>query len=186
MGGQIMLQPLVSKRLRLRAFTEKDSPRVQELANNQELADLIGLPYPYKLEYAKSWISSQPALVEQEIEFPFAITIIESDEPIGTITIRVDKTNKRGELGYWMGRAYWGRGYATEAVKRLLTFGFEDLNLNKMWALAISRNTASISVLQKAGLQKEGTLSQHKFLLNRFEDVEVFGLLKEDYEKGNY
>lgn len=182
----MMLQSLDSERLRLRAFTKKDSPRVQELANNQELANFIGLPHPYKLEYAEGWIDSMPALVEQETEFPFAITLKESDDLIGTITIRMDKMNKRGELGYWMGREYWGRGYATEAVKRLLPFGFEDLNLNKMWASAISRNPSSQSVLLKSGLQKEGTLRQHNYLLDNFEDVEVFGLIKMDYEKGIY
>lgn len=155
--------------------------RVQELADDKELAHIIGLPFPYKLEFSQNWIATHPQSIEEGDEFPLAIVSKIDNGIVGTITIRVDKINNRGELGYWVGRDYWGQGSATEAVQEMIRFGFHHLRLNKIWASAIKRNLASIQVLKKAGLRKEGSLRQHKQLLDRYEDVEVFGLLKEDF-----
>ncbi|MEC3022160.1 GNAT family protein, partial [Bacillus cereus] len=92
----------------------------------------------------------------------------------------------RGELGYWIGKNYWGKGFATEAVNRMIQFGFIELGLNKIWASAISRNRSSIKVLEKSGLRKEGTLRQNRLLLNTYEDVDVYGILKTEYNVLNY
>ncbi|WEG12590.1 GNAT family N-acetyltransferase [Pullulanibacillus sp. KACC 23026] len=172
---------LESERLYLQPFKVEDSPRIAELANNKELADILGLPHPYKLEMAQDWVASQPELISKGIEYPFAIYQKESNEIIGTITIRIDKNNNKGELGYWMGRNYWGKGYASEAVRALIFFGFNELNLNKICASALSKNKASIKVLEKNGLKKEGMLKQNRLLLGNYEDVNVYGLLKSEY-----
>jgi [ribosomal protein S5]-alanine N-acetyltransferase len=94
----------------------------------------------------------------------------------------VDKDNLKGELGYWIGRPFWGKGFATEAVKSMMLFGFEALELNKIWASALSRNIGSTTVLQKAGMVKEGVLKQERLILGKFEDIEIFGIVKSDFE----
>ncbi|MFD1606824.1 GNAT family N-acetyltransferase [Oceanobacillus luteolus] len=172
---------LESKRIILLPFKEEDASRIRELANDKELADILGLPHPYELKHAEGWIAVQSELIKEGSEFPLAIVSKELDEIIGTITIRVDKNNNKGELGYWIGKDYWGNGFATEAVHTIIQFGFTQLELNKIWAAALSRNTASILVLEKAGLQKEGTLKQDRLLHGKYEDVDVYGLLKLDY-----
>ncbi|MGR3764290.1 GNAT family N-acetyltransferase [Rossellomorea sp. NS-SX7] len=178
-----MFIPLTTNRLQLRLFTKSDAPDIQKLASNQEVAGIIGLPQPYLLEHAVKWIDIQPALLENGTEYPLAIVQKDSDELVGTITLRVDKKNQKGELGYWIGRPFWGMGFATEAVKRMMSFGIEDLGLNKIWASAMSKNTASISVLQKAGLRREGVLKEDRMLSGNFEDIDIFGIVKKDYEK---
>ena len=144
-----MLLNLETERLELRTFGREDSVEIQELANNNEVASILGLPHPYQLEFAEEWIDSHLELIEKGTEYPLAIIFKNSKKIVGTITIRVDKSNNKGELGYWIGRNYWGNGFATEAVKRLIKFGFEELNLNKIWASAISRNKASIIVFRQ-------------------------------------
>ncbi|MHA6484543.1 GNAT family N-acetyltransferase [Paenibacillus sp. strain BS8-2] len=119
--------------------------------------------------------------MKEGTEFPLRIVLKESNEIIGTITLRVDKLNNRGELGYWMGRDFWGHGYATEAARRMIESGFVELGLNRIWATAITRNKASVRVLEKAGLRKEGTLKQNRLLADTYEDVDVYGLVKSDY-----
>ncbi|PAE11048.1 GNAT family N-acetyltransferase [Niallia circulans] len=176
-----MFLKLETERLYLQPFNIEDAFRIKELANNEELASILGLPHPYKLEYAEDWIATQPELIRNGDEYTLTIVSKESTEIIGTITIRVDKNNNKGELGYWIGRDFWGNGFATEAVKRIISFGFDELNLNKIWASAISRNKASIVVLEKSGLQKEGTLRQNRLLLNKYEDVDVYGLLQVEF-----
>ncbi|WP_226658997.1 GNAT family N-acetyltransferase [Pseudalkalibacillus hwajinpoensis] len=173
---------LETERLNLQPFNKEDASRIKELANNQELASILGLPHPYELEHAEEWIAIQPEQIQKGLEYPLTIVAKKENEIIGTITMRIDKNNNKGELGYWIGREYWGKGFATEAVKRMIEFGFNQLDLNKVWALAISRNKASTIVLEKAGLQKEGRLKQNRLLHNEYEDVDVYGLLKFDYK----
>jgi [ribosomal protein S5]-alanine N-acetyltransferase len=174
---------LETERLYLQPFIKEDAFRLKELANNKELATILGLPHPYKLEFAQDWIAAQPELIRKGMEYPLTIVSKQLKEIVGTITIRIDKNNNRGELGYWVGKDYWGKGFASEAVKRMIAFGFIELNLNKIWASVISRNTPSIRLLEKAGLQKEGTLRQNRLLFDQYEDVDVYGLLKTEYDQ---
>ncbi|WP_166000656.1 GNAT family N-acetyltransferase [Bacillus sp. Cs-700] len=172
---------LETERLNLQPFIKEDANRIKELAKNKELATILGLPYPYELEHAEEWIAIQPELIQEGLEYPLTIVTKNENQIIGTITLRIDKNNNKGELGYWIGRDFWGNGFATEAVNRMIEFGFKHLDLNKVWASAISRNKASIIVLEKAGLQKEGRLKQNRLLHNKYEDVDIYGLLKTEY-----
>jgi [ribosomal protein S5]-alanine N-acetyltransferase len=176
-----MMQILHSERLVLRAFSKADAAEIQNLANNKEVADIIGLPQPYMLKHALEWIEIQPELIQLGTEYPLAIIEKMSNELVGTITLRVNKEHSKGELGYWIGRLYWGKGFATEAVKRMIAFGFQDLELNKVWASVLSRNKGSIAVLQKAGLLKEGTLKPDRLISGKFEDINTFGIVREEY-----
>ncbi|WP_070119673.1 GNAT family N-acetyltransferase [Bacillus marinisedimentorum] len=173
---------LETERLLLRIFTRDDAFRIKELANNKQLAEILGLPHPYEAEHAEDWIAAQPESIKKGIEYPLAIVSKDQNAIIGTIAIRVDKRNNKGELGYWVGTGYWGNGFATEAVNRIIKFGFEELNLNKISASALSWNHASATVLDKAGLQKEGILRQDRLLLDTYEDMVVYGLLRNEYK----
>ncbi|MEY9971792.1 ribosomal-protein-alanine N-acetyltransferase [Lysinibacillus sp. RC46] len=176
-----MVIKLESERLCIEPFTSDDAFRIKELANDKRLADILGLPHPYELKFAQDWIEVQPELIKLGVEYPLGIVSKESREIVGTITLRIDKVNNRGELGYWIGQDYLGKGFATEAVNRMIHFGFTELGLNKIWASAISRNKSSTRVLEKCGLRKEGTLRQNRLLLDTYEDVDVYGLLKTEY-----
>jgi [ribosomal protein S5]-alanine N-acetyltransferase len=179
--GFTMFIRLETERLIIQPFVKENAPRISELANDKDLASILGLPHPYQLKDAEEWIAIQPEQIRKGTEYPLTITHREFGEVIGTITIRIDKSNNKGELGYWIGKEYWGNGFATEAVNKMIDFGFNHLHLNKIWASAISRNHASSIVLQKAGLQKEGVLRQNRLLHGKYEDVDVYGLLREEY-----
>jgi [ribosomal protein S5]-alanine N-acetyltransferase len=70
--------------------------------------------------------------------------------------------NRRVEVGYTIARAYWGQGYATEAVKELIKFGFDKMQLVRMEAVVLPENRASVRVLQKAGMKFEGVLHSYQ------------------------
>ncbi|TQR31756.1 N-acetyltransferase [Lysinibacillus sphaericus] len=176
-----MVIKLESERLCIEPFTMDDAFRIKKLANDKRLADILGLPHPYELKFAQDWINMQPELIKRGVEYPLGIVSKESREIVGTITLRIDKVNNRGELGYWLGQDYLGKGFATEAVNSMIHFCFIELGLNKIWASAISRNKLSTRVLEKCGLRKEGTLRQNRFLVDTYEDVDVYGLLKAEY-----
>src|SRR4051794_371535 len=117
-----MFLKLETERLTLQPFKKEDAFRISDLANDKELASILGLPHPYELEYAEEWIAIQPEQIKEGVEYPLTILAKELNDIIGTITIRIDKNNNKGELGYWIGKDYWGNGFATEAVNKIIEF----------------------------------------------------------------
>lgn len=106
--------------------------KMHKLANDEVLSNILGLPYPYKLEHAQEWILTQPDVIAADSEYPLKIVHKQWNEIIGTVTLRIDKKNNKGELGYRIVTDFWGNGFATEFVSN---FGFNELNLNKIYAL---------------------------------------------------
>jgi ribosomal-protein-alanine N-acetyltransferase len=82
--------------------------------------------------------------------------------------------DRRSELGYTIARAYWGQGYATEAVRAVIRFGFERLQLYRMEAVILPGNTASRRVLEKAGMRHEGLLRNYQVWRGQPCDLEMY------------
>jgi RimJ/RimL family protein N-acetyltransferase len=101
---------------------------------------------------------------------------------VGAISLRIELPQRRAELGYWVGVPYWGRGFATEAARAMIEFGFRRLSLHRIYAHHFVRNPASGRVMEKAGMQHEGTLRGHFFRWGAPEDVAVWGILSTPVE----
>jgi RimJ/RimL family protein N-acetyltransferase len=98
---------------------------------------------------------------------------------VGNVGLRLCPQHARGELGYLIGKRYWGRGYCTEAVRAALRYAFNELKLNRVFAEHFSRNPASGRVMQKTGMRYEGILRQHlRKLDGQFEDAVTYGILR--------
>jgi [ribosomal protein S5]-alanine N-acetyltransferase len=113
----------------------------------------------------------------------FAVIEKDTDSLIGIINIKQTLAFKRGELGYWIGRPYWGKGYGTEAARAVAAYGFDELGLNKVFAGAFSGNPGSWRILEKVGMKHEGTWRQHGMRDGEFVDLVYYGLLREEYVK---
>ena len=144
-------QPILeTSRLRLRPFSMSDARRVAELANDEELSrNLRSVEYPYSLEDAEDWVGELSGEWEQGKSAVFAVCFRQAEpqeELVGTIGIVLDQQSNRGELGYWVGRSYWGQGVATEASQSMLDFAFGQLGLNKVVAECLDRNLSLIHI----------------------------------------
>jgi RimJ/RimL family protein N-acetyltransferase len=100
---------------------------------------------------------------------------------IGAIGLRLDQSHARAELGYWLGKPFWQRGYCTEAARAVVAYGFNVLGLHRIHAAYMQRNPASGRVMQKIGMTYEGCMRQHIRKWGVFEDLEVYGMLHSDY-----
>ena len=177
---------LATSRIELRPFRPTDVDRVAELANDEELSkNLRSFGFPYTVEDARQWLGTMPEEWEQGESAIFAIWVRGSErviepELVGAIGIAMDQQSNRGELGYWIGRSYWGQGFATEAGVSILDFAFGQLCLNKVTAECVSRNPASSRVLEKLGMVQEGLFPKHfrKYESDDYCDVQAFGLLR--------
>jgi len=184
-------QPILrTLRLELRPFRSTDANRVAELANDEELSrNLRSFEYPYSLEDANNWLGELPLEWEQGKSAVFGVVRCATEgrpnELVGAIGIVLDPQSNRGELGYWIGRNYWGQGIATEASQSMLDFAFSQLGLNKVVAECLDRNPASARVMEKVGMVQEGFLEKHfrKNAADGYSDVRVFGLLKATWNR---
>jgi [ribosomal protein S5]-alanine N-acetyltransferase len=187
-----------------------DADEVQRLGGDRAVADTtLNIPHPYEDGLAEKWISNHRDWFERREQAVFAVTIkgpcatasSEAVRPesceqtllaskqwhtsagalIGCVQLQMHAEDQRAELGYWIGRPYWNQGYATEAARAVLGFGFEQLGLNRIDAHHFVRNPASGRVMQKLGMSPEGCLRQHVKKWNAFEDLELYGILKSQW-----
>ena len=175
---------LYSDNLILRPFELDDADRVGELAGDYDIAKTtLNIPYPYPEDAAEAWIKRTHETANQGSMYSFAIVRKLDNELLGAISLGIAPEHKRAELGYWIGKLYWGQGYATEAARRILKFGFEEIDLNRIFAFAFSTNPASSRVMQKIGMTYEGTFAQHVRKWEQYHDLVAYGILKHTYKE---
>jgi len=170
---------ITTERLILRPFDLSDAPAVQKLAGAREVAyNTLLIPHPYPDGAAEAWISKP----RNENELSFAIVLRESGELAGGISMIVNRDHQRAEIGYYIGVAHWGHGYATEAGRALVRHGFEEMALNRVHAEHFTRNPASGRVLQKIGMRHEGTQRKHLVKWGEPIDVELYGIVRDEWD----
>lgn len=153
------------------------------LGGDKEVAkQCLRMPYPYPDGEAERWISSHDKETEHEREDYFAITSRSDSEFIGAISLRINKADHRGEIGYWVGAPFWNKGYATEAAREILRYGFIEARLNKIIASCFADNPGSSKVLQNIGMKLEGSRPQQYYHFGEYRDSLEYGLLKVDWE----
>lgn len=174
---------LTTDRLVLRAFTHADIANLVRFAGSDEVhATTLNIPSPYTDQHAIDWIATHQATLAAGHGVVWAIADGQSDELVGTIDIRLQMIHKRGEIGYWVGPPHWGKGYATEAVRAVLGYGFGELGLYRIYADHFAGNDASGRVLTKVGMTQEGTLRGQFVKAGRHIDTVLYAIIKPDYE----
>ncbi len=170
---------LETARLVLRPFRAEDAPTVQSLAGDPAVADTtLNIPHPYEDGMAEAWIADHEWCCRRGESIQWAITVRETEALVGACGLVLNRRFNHAELGYWIGAPYWGKGYATEAARALVTYAFEDLDLHKVHAHHFQRNPASGRVLEKAGFIHEGILREHARKGSGYEDLVCFGRLR--------
>lgn len=173
---------LQTDRLILRPFTLDDAPAVRRLAGDPAIADTtLNIPHPYEEGMAEAWIETHPQQYEKGEGATFAIVRRADGVLLGAIGIHPREAHDRAEIGYWIGKPYWGQGIATEAAGAVLDYGFGALELNRLYAYFFMRNPASGRVMQKLGMKYEGCLRQHVRKGDGFEDLGVYGMLRDEW-----
>jgi RimJ/RimL family protein N-acetyltransferase len=175
------LPALRTERLLLRGFTLADAPRVQELAGAREVASTtLTMPHPYEDGMAEAWIQGHAAAWEARERLSLAVTS-QADGLIGVTGLSLKPMHRHAEIGYWIGVPYWNRGFATEAAAAVLAYGFGQLGLHRIVGRHFARNPASGGVLRKLGMRHEGTLREHVWKWDRFEDLECYAILEDEW-----
>lgn len=141
----------------LRPLVPSDATSLAEHANDREIWLNLrdGFPHPYSLADAEEYIT---VTMKRPVQTTFGIVV--DDVVGGTISLRIGTDIERinAELGYWLGRPFWGRGVITEAVQATTRYAFDVLKLHRVFAVPFTRNVASVRVLEKSGFEHEGLM----------------------------
>lgn len=163
--------------VRLRPPEEADADRLNPLFSDPEVLAGLRLAFPQSAEGYREFVRSNRGRDDQLM---FAIETL-AGEPIGGCGFMgIDARARDAELGIWIGKPHWNRGYGTDAMRVLCRFGFRHLNLQRITLHVYETNPAGRHVYERVGFKHEGTLRRAQFLGGRYVDATVMGLLSEE------
>ena len=177
---------LPTKRLVLREFIKEDWTAVHEYACDPEVVRYVEFG-PNTEEETKDFIRRATASHREKPRrnHQFAVIRKEEDKLIGSCGLNVSNPDhKEAWIGYCFNRHYWKKGYATEAARRLLMFGFDELQLHRICATCDPQNKGSVRVLEKVGMRREGRLREHKWVKGRWRDSFLYAILSQEWKMG--
>jgi RimJ/RimL family protein N-acetyltransferase len=114
------------------------------------------------------------------VSYYFAVVRQHDDQLLGSCYVSV-QAQQQGEIGYILGVDYWGQGYATEAARCVLAFGFETLQLHRTFADVVCENHGSVRVLERLGMQREARLLETQWFHNRWWDTCIYAALAREW-----
>jgi len=162
-------------RLNLRAYIDSDIPELVSLIGAPEVAaTTVRIPHPYTEAHARQFLASESD------DLRLAIVLKDNGHLCGGIGLHPNEQNSHAELGYWIGVPYWANGYATEAAQAVVRYGFENMQLQRIFAMHFKENVASGNVLRRIGMKHEGCMRQHILKWGKFIDIELFGILRQE------
>lgn len=171
-------------RIRLRRLVVRDISRIMTLANNPKIEEMtLSFPYPYREKDAISWLATANAGFEEKNHFIFAIALLPKNDFIGGIGLRINTDFNRAEVGFWLGEPYWDNGYITEALGNILAFGFQELELHKIYGFHLDKNPASGRVMEKNGMIREAKLIDHIKKGDEYFDAIQYRLTREEFQR---
>ena len=176
---------LTTERLILREFKESDWPDV--LAYQSD---------PRYLRYYE-WTKRTPEAVQAFVrgffdqqqeqprtKFQLAVTLKPGGPLIGSCGIRMESAvAHEGDIGYELSPRHWGHGYATEAARAMVQFGFTELRLHRICAWCIADNVASTRVLEKLGMRLEGRFRDKEYFKGRWWDTALYAILDHEWRE---
>lgn len=142
--------------VRLVPVSARHARDIQALASDEAIARWTAIPHPYPRNGALTFVDRAQRMRASGAQETFAVCETGGGFLGVAALVRDEKLPARAELGYWIGRPYWGRGYATSAARRLLAHGFERMDLDAVVARCFALNHASARVIEKLGFSFVG------------------------------
>jgi ribosomal-protein-alanine N-acetyltransferase len=175
---------LSTERLVLREFIARDWAAVHAYHNDpryQRFYESEGSTPEQAQAFVQMFLDQQAA--QPRTKFQLALTLKATGQLIGTCGIRMSEPGARqADIGYELAPEHWGRGYATEAARAIMAFGFSELNVHRIWSWCISENHGSAAVLRRLGMRQEGHLRENEYFKGSWWDTLMFGMLDREWQ----
>jgi RimJ/RimL family protein N-acetyltransferase len=181
--SMVVFTMLETNRLRLRHFMDADLALFMAYRNDPEVAKYQsweGISEPEALAFLQEQKGVQPGVPGQW--FQIAIELKETGMLVGDCALKIEEHDERqAEIGYSLSRAYQGRGIASEAVSCVLEYAFVTLGLHRVIAITDCENAASVALLERLGLRREGHFRQNVWFKGKWGDEYFYAMLQEEW-----
>ena len=173
-----MFPTLETERLRLREIFTEDQNAIYNIFSNEQVTRYYGLKTFDQMKQAEDLIAAFATNFQNKRGMRWGIERKDNPGLIGTIGFNLwSPAHKRAEIGYDIHPDYWRTGYASEAVNKIVEYGFKEMALTRIGATVFVENDASSQLLLRQGFEKEGTLKKYMYQNEQAFDVNVFAKL---------
>lgn len=178
------LPVLETRRLMLRRVSMRDAQDIFDYSRDPEVARHVLWEAHRSILDTRAYLRFILRQYREGTPSSYAIVLKETGRVIGTIGFMAyDRDNSMVEVGYSLARSAWNQGYATEALRAVLRLAFHDMRIHRVEAQHEVDNPASGAVMRKCGMHREGTLRGRVYNKGRFSDVELYAMLRSDWER---
>jgi RimJ/RimL family protein N-acetyltransferase len=170
--------PFEGSLVRLRAVEEQDLPKINEGLWDPEVTEQLLIVWPEALAQTRDFYERNR---NSDSDVLLSIETL-AGEFVGCVGLHgIDPRNRVAELGIWIGRPWWDKGYGTDAVRATCRFGFREMNLQRVFLRVYETNPRGRRAYEKVGFKEEGRLRRSHFIDGHYVDVILMGLLSEDF-----
>ena len=179
--GVFSMPDIETKRLLLRRMTMKDAQDIFEYSRDPEVAKHVLWSAQKHISEAKEYVRYMTKRYRDDLPSSWGIIDKESGKLIGTIGyMSLSEENASVEVGYSLARWLWGKGLMTEALRAVIDYTFDAMDINRIKAQHELLNPSSGRVMEKCGMTKEGVLRQRLYNKGKFVDVALYSILRGD------
>ncbi|NPV88378.1 GNAT family N-acetyltransferase [Coprothermobacteraceae bacterium] len=181
-GRQAVL--LQGELVRLRAYSREDLPKARAMINDPEVRQFLmpGIPWPLRPEDEEKWYETLDPFGTGP--YSLAIERLSDGEYLGGCGVNhVDWKNSKAEVGIFLGKQYWGFGYGTDALRVLVSFVFDEMNMHKVYLRVYSFNERAIQVYKSLGFKVDGVLRDNVFRDGQYHDELEMSVLRNEWRQ---
>lgn len=167
----------------LREWIDTDAEKLVSIANEEDIYNNLrdSFPHPYRLSDAKNWINMTK--FKKDSNLYFAIEVNGNLAGSIGVAFKEDVYRKNAEIGYYLSKAYRGKGIMTNSIKVIVDFIFNNFDIIRIFAEPFANNIASRKVLENSGFCCEALLKSYIVKQNLILDGCIYSLLKENWNK---
>ncbi|CAM3808077.1 GNAT family N-acetyltransferase [Mesobacillus thioparans] len=175
---------LETERLVLRKVMNEDASSIFKYMSNEEVMKYYGLEPFESINDALDEIAWYQSIHNNRTGRRWGITLKEQGVVIGSCGFHnIVSKHFRSEIGFELSQDLWGKGIAAEAVEAIINYGFQHMNFQRIEALIEPPNCSSQKLVEKLGFINEGLLRDYEFTRGKFDDLFMYSLLKQDFDK---
>jgi [ribosomal protein S5]-alanine N-acetyltransferase len=175
---------ITTETLLLRFLSDADLPAAFDIFSHPEVMRYWSYPPWTDRSQARQWLEKVQEGYSTRTDLQLGIERRADGVLVGTCTLfQFHTASRRAEIGYVLGRPYWGSGYMHNALQALLRYAFQTLDLNRLEADIDPRNLASARTLERLGFQKEGYLRERWIVNDEVSDTYLYGLLSREWQE---
>jgi ribosomal-protein-alanine N-acetyltransferase len=178
------IKKIHGEKVNLRIVTRADALNIYHNISDKDISRFTHIPDPYKLEDAYDFIKLTHRQRRKKTAFHFGLENRDNGQIIGGIGLEnISEIHRKGEIGYWLGKTFWGKGIMVEAINLMLDFCFTKVKLHRVQAYVFPDNAGSIRVLEKTGFKREGLIREGFTQRGKHVDVYLYAILEDEWAR---